>query len=251
MIKVCALNEVSENQQIIRVVKEKDLFRTIGKIDEKLISSFPINLQSAYRMIEDRSRKDLGEGKTKINLGNTAPGTCHVGNEALISCWTLLNQQTNIFDMLTNSKFKKEKENVYVIVSTVGKVKAVFESLVNVIHSIKYYDDVSLVSNAVFGVVQYYCPHGINLLDWKEKANNRFGVDMPIIQGIFHKESAFEDENELRFSIILNLFRYFGNQDYNCGIDSKHFIKPFIYPELIRLDIVPKIATISNYIRNL
>lgn len=240
MMTVANLGAVNENQKIMRVIDTNALVHSIGEhsAGEQTIL-FPLNFLSHYQNSEDPSRVDKNEAKTAVNVRGVRC-TVHACNPALISCWTTIDEDFDPYLALTKSKFIKDKEDSFIIISTVGKVKRMVQEFVDIIRSVRFHygqDDQSisygLMANAVCGKVSYYPEQGIDISAWEEKTDSIYGIDMPIIQGVFHKEQRYSDEREFRFAILLSENRIVSKSGM-CSMDAMGLLQlGLIYPKMI------------------
>jgi hypothetical protein len=240
MITVANLGDVDENQKIIRVIDENALVHSIGEhsAGEQTIS-FPLNFLSHYQNYDDPSRVDKNEAQTAVNVRGVRC-TVHACNPALVSCWTIINKDFDPYLALTQSKFIKGKEDSFIIISTVSKVKKIVQEFVDIIRSVRFHyeqgdESVSygLMANAVCGKVSYYPEQGIDISAWEEKKDSNYGIDMPIIQGVFHKEQRYSDEREFRFAILLSESRIVSKSGM-CSMDAMSLLQSgLIYPKMI------------------
>ena len=250
MIVVKNLNDIDENQQIMRVIDKNALIHSIGERSaEELVISFPLNLLSHYKSCEDIRRQDKKEAQTSVNVGGVTC-TVHSCTPAMISCWSLINNDVNPHLSLMRSKFAVSNADTFIIVSTIAKVKKMFQELVDIIQTIRFdyssqqgrlISSNGLIGNAICGAVSYYPAEGVDISDWQRKTDSKHGVDMVAIQGIFHKErSYYSDENEYRFAILLNHFRAV-SQSRLCSMSTMSFAQNLKYPKMI-------MSTLEHYI---
>lgn len=233
MIKLNKTGDISDDQKIIRSVDKSGLIKSIGMtLHGDIKSSFPLNLLSYYKDIEDKVREDKHEGTVKINIGGDIPAVSHTCNNALISCWEAVDNDFDPMEKLHNNKFKKENEDIHIICSTVGKVKKQVQSILDIFSHIHYSEHFSCIMNAIYGQVIYYPNTGISLSEWNKKTDCTDGVDMKILYSFFHKHNTYRDENEVRFALVLN------NSDVSCSQNPKATLsiitlsKGLIYPEI-------------------
>ena len=121
--------------------------------------SFPLNFLSHYQNCEDSSRVDKNEAQTAVNVRGMRC-TMHACNPTLISCWTMIDEDFDPCSALTQSKFTKDKEDSFIIVSTVGKVKKMVQELVDMIRSVRFHygqgdqsTSFGLMANAACGIM--------------------------------------------------------------------------------------------------
>lgn len=222
-----SISDIDLNQKIVRFVKEpyaKQLICDDG--NNSFTYTFPIEHINRYHEIEDANKRDINDGKALIDLNTPPPGQYHIGNDILISCWSILDDKFIQLLKQRKSVHAEQKDNKLVAISTIKRVVSCIND--NVIPALDKqkpagYQHASLFLNRIHGKIAYYSPSGIPLSDWNRRADISMGVDMPIIQSIFHKHEAFKNEREYRFALICNHGTFYkGMHDLN-----------FAYPEII------------------
>ncbi|HAT6935950.1 TPA: hypothetical protein JAN57_03255 [Legionella pneumophila] len=240
MMTVANLSNIDENQKIMRVIDLNALVHSIGEhsAGEQTIS-LPLNFLSYYQNCEDPSRVDKNEAQTAVNVRGVRC-TVHACNRALVSCWSMIGEDFDPHITLTQSKFLKDKDDSFIIISTVGKVKKIIQEFVDIIRSVRFHygqgdESIShgLMANVVCGKVCYYPEQGIDIAVWEEKTDSNYGIDMPIIQGVFHKEQGYSEEREFRFAILPSKTRIV-SESRMCSMDTMSLLqRGMIYPKLI------------------
>lgn len=227
------LHELNDDQLIIRFLDCLGLIHSIGKIEHNnLIYSFPLNLLSYYKKHEDQTKRDKNEGSVKIDIGTRVPATSETCNDALVSCWTAVSSDFNALELIVNNKFKKQNEPVYIVSSTIGKVKQQLEIILDFFGQIKFNGYSGHLSNAVYGNIQYYPDEGLKLSSWQQRTDLQAGANKQVIENMFHKHQNYADENEIRFAIILSNATTFCSKDSNWSLQTKTQHKGLIYPLL-------------------
>ena len=246
---VVNLDNIDENTRIMRVVDENALTLSIGNAHfNECEISFPLNFLDYYQRCEDASRRDENETGIFVNVNGVrcAVQTCV---PAMISCWTLIDDNFDPHSIASNSKLIEAGKKGFIIISTIAKVKKMVQEIVNMIKQIQIRSAIGsngLIFNAVCGKVDYYPLSGIANVDWQAKINS-IGIDIPVIEPIFHKELRFSDQNEYRFAILFNNFMIPSSLQSSM-MSTIPIIRSFKYPKIIIKDAhyIDKIYALPN-----
>src|SRR4051812_44248904 len=116
------LDNISDDTKLIRFLDLNGAEKSLGIIDHgEIYCTFHYGLLSKYKIIETHAA-DSKEGSTSINLGHGVIGSDTTCNDALISCWSIWDGKDDPRYSFKDSSFAKDKNNICVITSTVGKV---------------------------------------------------------------------------------------------------------------------------------
>jgi hypothetical protein len=197
MLYKCA--DINADTKIIRFVDLGAGGSSIGCKDihsGKLKYSITLNTLSHYKKMKS-SRGDRNEGKTAIDHGKGTTCFSATCNDALISCWSLLPEKENPWDCFKNTI---EPSSVYGIVSTVGKVKRVFEQIME-----ENKERLNGVLSSTYGKIEYYPKGGVPVERWDHETEIRSPEDVlnEMYGNVYHKPESYTEERELRFAIIL------------------------------------------------
>jgi hypothetical protein len=233
---------IDDDTKLVRFLNLSAAKKAIGTTDNRDINcTFHFGFLSNYRKLETNAG-DSEEGSTAINLCNGIIGSDTTGNDALVSCWSIWDGLGDPWQAFAASSFTQDKKTVCVIVSTVGKVKKIFEKIVE-INKILFSDNFEqIVFTTKHGPVIYYSAvNGVDHEYWKELTNpGKHGIAARTINNIFHKRDSnvsgqrYDAEKEYRFAIVLNP-RYFLSSDASVAISSRDAISSD-YPLILKGD---------------
>lgn len=231
-MKFSNINSIKDDTGLVRIVDLEAAKFSVGRVQNRNIKyRLPLNLLSYYRSCEG-NQKDLMEGRTPINFGNGKGGFVSTVNDALISCWSIYEEDKSPWEVLSDSIFARASNAQYAIVTTVRKIKEQLEQVIEILNN--FSGGAQLIMNAVYGIIDYY-NLAVDRQDWLTKTNKNKGGDIDTIQNIFHKPKMFQGEKECRFSLILNFQRFLSNNK-KFGVDAIDITKYMIYHPIISFD---------------
>lgn len=123
MKKQYQITDITDETKLIRFLDLNGAEKSVGVFNHNDIEClFHYGALHHYQKLETNAG-DAREGSISINLYNGVIGSDQTTNNALISCWSIWDGSSNPWLAFPNSSFSKDKNNICVIVSTVGKVR--------------------------------------------------------------------------------------------------------------------------------
>lgn len=227
MIANTQTSEINDDTKLVRFLDLYGAEKTIGTIDHGEINcTFHFGRLSHYQILETNAG-DAKEGSTAINLGNGVIGTDTTANDALVSCWSIWDGQDDPWQAFANSSFTQNPENICAVVSTVGKVRRLFEQINEINQKLLGENVHQIVLRSEHRSVSYY-PHvsGVDRKYWEEITDiAKYGIAARTIHNIFHKRDCndkgqrYDAEREYRFAMVMGIRHFFGS-DTNIALPA-------------------------------
>lgn len=222
---------IDDNTKLVRFLDLYGAEKSIGTLDHGEINcTYHFGSLIHYQTLETNAG-DPKEGSTSINLGNGIVGSDTTGNNALVSCWSIWDRQEDPWQAFANSSFTQNPKNVCAIISTVGKVRRIFEQITE-INQILFGDN---FQHIIFrtehrSVIYYPRESGVSREYW-ENINDpvMHGLAARTIHNIFHKRDSnnkgqrYDAEQEYRFAIVMGIKCFFGS-DTNIALGAEDAI---------------------------
>lgn len=223
-------NHTNNNTKLVRFLSINSAEKSIGLTDSGSIECiFHYGLLHHYQVSETNAG-DTEEGSTSINLGNGIIVSESTADNALISCWSIWDEKNAPWISLGESSFANDPSNICVIVSTVGKVRAIVQQTIEINQQLFGDNFPALVHHYTDAAVTYYPKDkGVNHEYWKEITDAKHGITARTIHNIFHKRDRNEKgqkysaEREYRYAMILGDRSFFGSNK-NIALNAQNAI---------------------------
>ena len=230
MIKQYQINDLHDDTKLVRFLNLYGAEKSIGSTAHgEIYCTFHYGLLHDYKILESDAG-DAKEGSTSINLGDGVIGSDTTTNNALVSCWSIWDEKNDPWFSFRESAFAKNKNNICVIVSTVGKVRRIYQQTIDISRSLLGNNFSSIVFSCTDGPVIYYPREcGVEHEYWKEITDVKHGLGMRTISNIFHKRDSNEKgqkysaECEYRYAMVLGNRSFFGS-DTNVALSAEDAI---------------------------
>jgi hypothetical protein len=227
------MKEITDDTQIIRFLDLYGAEKSIGSISNKEIEcTFHFGSLRHYQTVESEAC-DTKEPSVSIILDNGIIASETTGNNALISCWSIWEEKKpDPWISFKGSAFPQNKNNICVIVSTIGKVKKIFQQIISINKLLFTNNFQDIVFDFRDGPVIYY-PRmkGLDHNYWNTITDHKkHGLAERTIQCIYHKRDSNESgqsyaaECEYRFSMTLGLRAFFAEKNSDIVITAENLI---------------------------
>lgn len=222
-------DNINDETRIIRFLDldgaEKSIgeYSSVGKHGE-LSFTFHFGFVDDYKKQKNQTG-DKYEGTVQVNCNGhlTYDGTC---NDALISCWSLWHEGDIPWDSFPESAFVNSPNTVCAIVSTIGKIRNLFEDIININKKVfRNYRDIVIAEE--HGPIYYYPDQiGISNEAWDKKTLDGCDILKKTKETYFQKRNKNEHsqnyaaECEYRFAMILSPDRTSPDSDSDLYIKN-------------------------------
>jgi hypothetical protein len=222
---------INDNTKLVRFLDLYGAEKSIGAMDHGEINfTYHYGSLNYYQTLETNAG-DSKEGSTSINLGKGIIGSDTTGNSAIVSCWSIWDGQGELWQAFTGSSFTQNQKNICAVVSTVGKVKRIFEQVAELNQMLLGHNLQHIVLRAEHGPVIYYPrDSGVSHEYWEDINDPvKYGLAARTVHNIFHKRDCndrgqrYDTEQEYRFAMVMGMRRFFGS-DTKIALSAKDAI---------------------------
>ncbi len=257
MIKQYQLIDIDNNTKLVRFLDLNGAKKSLGALHSfsEIHCTYHYGLLSYYRSLETDAG-DARDGLISVSLANGIKGRNNMASDALISCWSIWDGKNDPWHSFRDGNFVKNEDYICAIVSTVGKVKNIFQKIIEINKLLLGNNFSKIVIRCVDKPVNYYSEeNGVSHNDWIEDTDTYEGMIRTEIQNIFYKRDSnekrqrYDVECEYRFAVLLSSRRFFINNIAMNAVDSilhdysliltddthyieKIYLRPTGYPEI-------------------
>lgn len=203
-------HEITDDTRIVRFLDLNGAIKSIGELGHPvgiINFNFHFGLLSDYAKCEG-STADKYERIMLISHNNQLShhNTC---NDSLVSCWSIWEKGDNPWDDFSESAFSTDESTICVIVSTIGKIKNLFNNIIEINRKRFHNFNTDMIIKSKSDRVTYYNPKDVTTESWDQKITNKANIFETQEQIIFHKlendgkGKKFIAECEYRLAMIL------------------------------------------------